>query len=365
LNLSHADVERYPPPDWALPTIAEAVRNGAEVYTPSRGSADVRTQVAEQLSFLLRIEVDPERHLVLTPGTQSGLFTTFASLVDQGDVVALPDPDYMDTERMLRFCSGQVTHIPMRRGGAGGRWSLDLDALADRARDGACLLALSHPNNPTGAVLTESETQRIAEIACQYDLLVVVDELYARLVYDEQPFHHLVSQPGMRERTVTLVGPSKTEQLSGFRLGCVVAPATVIERIEQVLEISAVRAPAYAQPMLVPWLRDTSFVRSRVEEYQRLRDTAYLALDAVECVDVACPPGTSYIFPSVRALGRSDLEVARLLLEQAEVVVTPGGYFGPQGAGSFRICFAQDKGALERALERLAATLSSMAEGCL
>ncbi len=359
LNLGHADMRRYPAPDYALPLFIEAASGGMDAYTPYRGNADVRRALAPQLERLLGLAVDPDRELALTAGTQSGLFSTLGALIEEGARVALPDPEYMDSERILRYCGADVVRVPMTL--CDGGWDIDLDELERLARDGVRLLLLSNPQNPTGKVFSGEELARITQIACCYDMFVVVDELYGRLVYDGAEFHHLAAYPGMRERTATVLGPSKTEQLSGYRLGCVVAPAEVIDRTEEVLEVTAIRAPAYAQNVLVGWLRDdVDYMRKRVAEYQEMRDVAFDALSAIDFVHVAKPQGTSYIFPSVRALDLPDLALARGLQERAGVIVTPGSHAGVRAAGCFRICFAQDREILAPALERIGDALTNM-----
>lgn len=364
LNLTYADTKRYPPPSWVVPDFVQAAEGGAEAYTPYRGSRLVRADVAASITRFLGIEIDPDSDLALTPGTQAGLFGAVSALVEEGDRVALLDPEYLSTERMLRFCGAEVVHVALELTSEGP--VVDLDALESAARAGLRLLVLSHPNNPTGAVYDDTTVRRIAEIALTHDVVVLVDQLYSRLVYDGRPFHHLAALPGMRERTITLLGPSKTEQMSGFRVGCVVAPPEVLNRIEDVQSITAIRAPAYAQHILRRWLReDTEFLDRRIEEYQAVRDMAYERLSALDVVEIHRAQGTSYMFPNVQALGRSDQDVARILLEQARVIVNPGYQFGPRGVGSFRICFAQDESVWSVTLDRIADTLTGIAEGRL
>jgi aspartate/methionine/tyrosine aminotransferase len=175
-----------------------------------------------------------------------------AGIVAAGDKVLLVHPDYLFGERMLRFLGADISSVPLKKG---QETHPDLGVLEDfLKRLRPKLLVFSHPNNPTGAIYSAAVIARIAELAVRHNLLVLVDELYSRLVYHGKPFTHLVAQPGMRDRTVTLFGPSKTESLSGYRLGMVAAPAGVIAAAEDVQSISSLRAPAYAQYVLSSWL---------------------------------------------------------------------------------------------------------------
>lgn len=360
LNLTYADTTRYPAPSWAADTFVAATRDG-EAYTPYRGSRVVLQELAGQLSTFLGVDVDPEQQLAVTPGTQAGLFSALAVLVEHGDRVALPDPEYLSTERMIRFMGGEVVHIDLDI--HGDRSRLDLDALEEHARNGLRLLVLSHPNNPTGAVYDEDTITELARIAAEYDMHVLVDELYSRLVYDDAPYFHLAATNGISDRVVTLLGPSKTEQMSGYRLGCVVGAADIIRQIEDVQSVTAIRAPAYAQHLMRRWLRDDrEFLAERIVEYTAMRDLAHDRLSALDFVDIRKAQGTSYMFPSVRRLQLPDEDVAGALARKAGVIVNPGFQFGPRGVGSFRICFAQEEQAWSAALDRIVSVLRELAE---
>jgi aspartate/methionine/tyrosine aminotransferase len=188
-----------------------------------------------------------------TPGTQAGLYTALSAIVEQGDEVILADPEYLSSERMLHYLGARVTHVPLLRDPT-ALARLDFAALEAAMKRGPALLMFSNPNNPTGGVHGEETIRTIAKLAQRYDIPVLVDQLYCRLLYGGATFHHLAAVEGMEDRTVTLLGPSKTESLSGYRVGVAVAPAHLVNRMENVLSISALRAPAYAQHILPRWL---------------------------------------------------------------------------------------------------------------
>jgi aspartate/methionine/tyrosine aminotransferase len=308
---------------------------------------------------LLAVSVDPERNLVLTTGTQGGLFAVLSALVDAGDRVALTDPEYLFAERILRFLGAEVVRVPLHPAGAGPH--VDLQRLEDAAARGIRLFLTSNPNNPTGTVYSGGTIQGIARLAVQYGFFVVVDELYCRLVYDESQFAHLASEAGMGAWSVTLLGGSKTESLTGYRIGAVVASAQIVDAIEQVVAFSALRAPAYSQHVLTGWLHnDEDFVRHRVRELRSLQRRALEGLRAIAGVRVEPGAGTAYLWPDVSALGLTSLDAARLIY-QAGVVVSPGYQFGPSGKTRFRICYAQDEARLDAALDRIMAALASAA----
>jgi aspartate/methionine/tyrosine aminotransferase len=357
IDMTHFDVTRFPAPDWALPAFVRAASSGAAAYTAYRGGPDVRGRCAEAISALLSVRVDAERNVVLTTGTQGGLFAVLSALVDAGDRVALTDPEYLFAERILRFLGAEVIRIPLLTGGAEPQ--VDLQRLEDAAADGIRLFLTSNPNNPTGTVYSEETIKGIAGLAVQHDFLVVVDQLYCRLVYDETPFTHIAGEPGMDTRAVTLLGGSKTESLTGYRIGAVVAGAEIIDAIEQVIAFSSLRAPAYAQHVLTGWLSDDeNFVRERVRQLHIMQRQATERLRSVAGICVDPGAGTAYLWPDVSGLGLTSLDAARLIYE-AGVVVSPGYQFGPSGKARFRMCFAQDEARLDAALDGITGALAS------
>jgi aspartate/methionine/tyrosine aminotransferase len=359
LDLTYADTKRFPPPEWVLPRFVEGTKHGM-TYTPYRGDQGVRDQLAPALSGFLGVPVDPERNLILTPGSQAALFAVLASVVDPGDRVLLVDPDYLTSERLLRYHGAVVEPVPLEWA-EGKEPSLDLEALEAGLRRGARLLLFSHPNNPTGAVFTPEHVARIGALLAEYDCLVVADQLYSRLVFDGIGFAHLAAEPGMRERCVTLLGPSKTESMSGYRVGVAVGPPWLADAIEDVISVSVLRAPAYAQHVLGGWLQDDhGFVAQRVADYQRLRDHTVERLRASGVLDVRVPLGTAYMFPRLLGTHATEQEVALALKQEAGLVVNPGYQFGAGWRGHFRICFAQEERAWETAIDRMVGSLERL-----
>jgi aspartate/methionine/tyrosine aminotransferase len=355
IDTTHFDVTRFPPPDWALPAFVSAAESGAAAYTAYRGGPDVRGRCADAIAALLGVDVDPERNLILTTGTQGGLFAVLSALVDAGDRVALTDPEYLFAERILRFLGAEVVRIPLTAGGGPG---VDLQQLEDAAIRGIRLFLTSNPNNPTGIVYSDDTVKGISRLAAAHDFLVVVDELYCRLVYDETPFTHLAAEPDMGTRTVTLLGGSKTESLTGYRVGAVVADAEIVDAIEQVIAFSALRAPAYSQHVLTGWLHeDDDFVRERVRQLRIMQRHATDRLRSIPGISVEPGAGTAYLWPDVSGLGLTSLDAGRLFFD-AGVVVSPGYQFGPSGKTRFRMCFAQGEARLDAALDRITAALA-------
>jgi aspartate/methionine/tyrosine aminotransferase len=358
LDTTHFDTVRFPPPQWALESFSAAAQDGTTAYTAYRGSAEVRQTCSGSISNLMGVDIDPSENIAITAGTQSGLYAVLSAIVDEGDVVVLADPEYLFVERMLRFLGADVVRLPFIESEVGLQPDLDqLEALSER---GIALYVTSNPNNPTGAVLSPESIVRLGQIAVKGDFLVLVDELYCRLVYDDTAYSHLGAQPGMMNRTITLLGGSKTESLSGYRVGVVVSSGPIIDAIEQALAMMCLRAPAYAQHVLSRWLVDDhDFVSTRVLELQGIQRATAAQLECVPGLRLSPGAGTAYLWPDVSELGLTDVEVARLLQDEAGVVVSPGYQFGPSGIGRFRICYAREEAEWSRALKRMTLALTS------
>lgn len=360
LDTTHFDTVRFPPPPWASGNFKEAADDGAKAYTPYRGDPEVITAVAAQASALLGIAVDPAQHVILTPGTQAGLFTAIGALAGQGTRVALLNPEYLFSERILRFYGAAITHVPLHTD-ADSSPGPDLEALEAAFRNGVKVFIFSHPNNPTGAVYSHETIQAIATLCCKYDVTVIADELYTRLLHDGTPFFHLAAEPGMQERTITLLGPSKTESLSGYRLGVVVAPGEICDRMENVLSITALRAPGYAQHLLVNWLRDDEqWLAERIPEFTALRSMTAAAFARLPWLSWTPGAGTAYAWVDVSALRMSAFDVSAALLTEAGVLVSPGYQFGPGNEGFFRVCYARDEEQWQGALGRMVDVLDRL-----
>ena len=359
LDTTHFDTVRFPPPPWVQEQMRTAIDTGSWAYSPYRGDPVVLEALSEPISNFLGSRVEAS-NIALTPGTQGALFTTLSAIVNAGDLVLLADPDYLFCERILEFLGARIARIPVLFHSA--EPTLDCDLIEELIAEKPKLLLFSHPNNPTGSVYSEQMIARVAELSVAGDFMILVDELYSRLVYDETPFHHLRLQPGMEERSITLLGPSKTESMSGFRIGVIVAPDHVIETVEQCLAMTSLRAPAYSQHLLGRWLvDDDEFLNERIKQLENLKNMTVAKLSEVHGLRLFPQKATAYLFIDASEFGLSDVDVAAALQRDARVIVSPGYQFGPRGTGHFRICYARDEIEWTAALELMVQCLSALA----
>ena len=362
LDTTHFDTVRFPPPPWANDVFVNAAKDGSLAYTPYRGHIDVLQNLSVALTRFMEVEILPA-NLILTPGTQAGLFVALSSTVEKKERVALMSPDYLFNARILKYIGADIGYVPIHNSSIAP--SPDFEILEQEfSQNGARTLIMSNPNNPTGYVYSRDELQIIADLAHKYDVTVVMDALYSRLLHSGQPYTHLASLSGMKDRVITLLGPSKTESLSGYRLGVVVAPPKLLPSMENVLSIVSLRAPAYAQHLLSKWLtEDQEFVDSLIPEFTSLRHMTIKIFRRLPWLKLEPQNGTAYVWPDVSALGMNDWDVAKHLLSDAGVLVSPGYQFGIQEGGHFRVCYARDETEWEQALGRMVEVLGDLATG--
>jgi aspartate/methionine/tyrosine aminotransferase len=356
IDLTHGDTRAFLPPESAERDFVAALEENTEAYTAYRGSASVRSVLAPRLSELFSRSVEPDTELVLTPGTQGGLFTSLSALVSPGDVVAFPAVEYFMDERICAYLGATSYRLPLHQDEHGIITILDED-LDEAARRGISGLVLSHPNNPTGGIYAKESAERLAAWVVAHDLWAIVDQLYCRLVFDDHDYVHLGSLTNMTERTVTLVGPSKTESMSGYRVGAAVGPREVVDAMEQVISLTSLRTAGYAQQTLRHWMDDDGpWLSERTKDHQQIRDTLVERFRSMPGVTVSAPAGSSYVFPDASlspwalAHGDSDFALA-VALKQNGVLIAPGYQFGVAGRGHFRINFSQNAERLSRACD--------------
>lgn len=356
VDFSHGDVDAHEPTPGSLELFSAGVRlGGAQAYTEYRGDGGIREEVAARLAAFTGAPVDPEDGLIVTPGTQGALFLAVAASVTRGDKVAIVQPDYFANRKLVEFFEAEM--IPVRLGyreAAEKRAGLDLDNLEAAFRAGAKVFLFSNPNNPAGVVYSADEIAVIARLASRYGVLVIVDQLYSRLCYQGVTYTHLRAGEMDPENVVTIMGPSKTESLSGYRLGVAFGSRAVIARMEKLQAIVSLRAAGYSQAVLRGWFDETpGWLDERIMQHQQIRDDLLKVLRGIEGVFARTPQAGSYLFPQLPELAVSPADFVRILRLQAGVTVTPGTEFGPHSDASIRLNFSQDRAAAVDAVKRI------------
>jgi aspartate/methionine/tyrosine aminotransferase len=358
VDFSHGNVGAFPPNPAAIQAASAAFVDEHSAYSPYRGHGSVRNRVAGNLRTFVGGPVDPDRQLIITPGTQGGLFLALNALIGAGEQVAIADPDYFADARIAAFIGATPHYVPLEY--LEGHSELDLGALEAALRGGARVLCLSNPNNPTGVTYDATQLGRIADLLEKWNGFLISDELYSRLDFGEAPIAHAWSIPALRDRSVSLLGPSKTESLSGFRVGVAIGPAAIIDKMERIQSIVSLRAAGYAQTVLGTWLEeDPAWLANRIESHRWIRDQITGRWSSVPGLQLAPPRAGSYLFPRLPATAFSTQQILARMRSELGIVATDGAEFGPAGAGSFRINFSQDPQVVVAAAELMAVLIES------
>ena len=220
--------------------------------------------------------------------------------------------------------------------------SPDINQIEKAFQTGTKVLVFSTPNNPTGLVYSRATINKIGVLAQAYDVTVIVDQLYSRMLYGEEQYTHLRACEVKPKNLITIMGPSKTESLSGFRLGVAFGTSTLIERMESLQAIVSLRASGYNQAALNTWFEEPSqWLEKRIKEHEIIRDELIQVFKSANLLTVT-PQAGSYLFPQLPELTVSLHDFVRLLRIQANVIVTPGSEFDPKCQDSIRLNFSQD-----------------------
>lgn len=358
VDFSHGDVNEtaFGPTPGALEEFVDGVhRGGPQAYTEYRGAAELRDRLAGKLAAFTGRPVSSQRELIITPGTQGALFLAIGATVTAGDRVAIVRPDYFANRKLVEFLGAEIAPVRMDYLGHTDRAGLDLEQLEDVFKSGVRTFLFSNPNNPAGVVYSPAEIAGIGELAARYGVTVIVDELYSRLLYAGQTYTHLRAAAANPDQVVTIMGPSKTESLSGYRLGVAFGAAHLIDRMEKLQAIVSLRAPGYSQAVLRGWFEEPpGWIAERTAQHQAIRDDLVRIFRGVPGLAIRTPEAGSYLFPRLPKLAVPLHDFVRALRVQAAVTVTPGTEFSPDATDSIRLNFSQNHAAAVKAVERIA-----------
>ncbi len=341
-------------PDFDTPWhIREAamvsLERGITSYTSNLGTLKLRRALAAYVGRTFNAHYNPENEILITVGVSEALDLAVRALLVPGDEVLYHEPCYVSYRPVIALAGGTPVAVATRAEDGFRLTRTQLEAaVTPRTR----LLMLNFPNNPTGAVLRHEDVRDIAAFAVEHDLLVITDEIYAELSYDN-PHLSIASLPGMKERTIFLHGFSKAWSMTGFRLGYACAPPELTEAMMKIHQYTMLCAPTLAQEAAVEALahpeQDIEEMRA---EYQRRRNFLHHSFNemGLPCVR---PSGAFYAFPQISHLGVTSKEFSLRLLEQEKVAAVPGTAFGPCGEGFVRCAYATNMDDLKEAMLRI------------
>lgn len=342
-------------PDFDTPShmVQEGVRSlqeGRTFYTANAGLMELREKISEYLQFRNKVKYDPASEIIVTVGGSEAIDMALRIFVEKGDEVIIPQPSFVCYQPITKIVGGTPVTVDVL---AEDQFQLTAEKLERVITDKSKILILSYPNNPTGGTMDREALIKIADVVKKYDLLVLTDEIYAELVYDE-PFVSIAELPGMRERTIVINGFSKGFAMTGWRLGFVAGPELFMEQLLKLHQYTIMAAPTASQYAALAGLKNNW--QETVEEmrlsYEERRNYLHHRL---EKMGLPCykAKGAFYLFPQVSHFGLSSEEFALRLLEEENLAVVPGSAFGDSGEGFIRLSYAYSLDELKEAMTRM------------
>ncbi|MDX9703359.1 MAG: aminotransferase class I/II-fold pyridoxal phosphate-dependent enzyme [Candidatus Auribacterota bacterium] len=341
-------------PDFVTPWhICEAaiysVEKGATSYTSNLGLLELREKIADYLCRKFDVSYEPKKEILITVGASEAIDLAFRAICNPGDEVIIFDPSYVAYVPIVTLAGGKPVVISMVEG---DDIIFDVNKVRENITNNTKAIFINYPNNPTGKSFSRDELIQIAEVADEFDLLVVSDEIYGELTYD---YNHVSfpSLPGMKERTILISGFSKAFAMTGWRIGYAAAPNYIIEAMMKIHQYSILCAPIASQIAAVEALnRGEKDMRLMRKEYHKRRN---VIVDGFNKIGLPCPhpEGAFYAFPSIKRLPFTSEEFCHTLLKEENVAVVPGTAFGKSGEGFIRCAYAASMENIKAALTRI------------
>ena len=344
----------FPTPPNIVAAGQKALADGYTKYGPTQGDPELRQAVAEYISSTRRIPVDESR-VVVTPGAKPILFYSMLALLEPGDEVLYPNPGFPMYESVIGGCGAKPVPVPLLESRG---FSIDLDRFSESLSDRTRLIILNTPQNPTGGTIPSEDLRAIAELVVDRDLVVLSDEIYNLIAFDESPTS-IASIDGMAEKTIILDGFSKAYSMTGWRIGYGVFPEWMVDAICMLQVNCSSHTASFTQRAALEALRGPQdSVTAMVDEFRRRRDVIVSRLNAIPGVRCAKPGGAFYAFPNISETGFKSDDLADRILQEAGVACLTGTSFGAYGEGYLRFSYAAALDRIEVALERVREFLS-------
>jgi len=341
-------------PDIATPWhIREAaiysLERGKTMYTSNSGLLELRREVSRYLEREYGLKYNPETEILITVGVSEAMDLAARAILNPGDEVIMPDPCYVSYPACVTLAEGRPVMVATSQEDS---FEISAATIEENLSQHTKAIIIGYPANPTGAIMPRQKLADIAELAECRNLLVISDEIYAKLSYG---FEHtcFASLPGMQRQTILLGGFSKAYAMTGWRIGYAAAPAEVIAAMTKIHQYTMLCAPIMSQMAALEALKaGDEDVVNMVEDYNRRRR---LMVKGFNSIGLSCfePKGAFYAFPSIKSTGMTSEEFAEKLLIEERVAVVPGTAFGSCGEGYIRCCYATALNEIEEALVRM------------
>jgi len=343
-------------PAHIIEAAKRALDDGHTGYSPWPGYLDLREAIAEKLQTENGIDAKPNEVLV-TVGAEEAVYLTIMAVLNPGDEILVPEPRYTPYDMAIDMAGGKLVSIPTTME---SRFQLEVEAVEKRITEKSKALLLITPNNPTGQLLDAQRIEALASLAEKYDLAVISDELYEKIVFEDAKNPSIAALPGMKARTITINGFSKTYCMTGWRIGYLHGPAKIVEAMIPLKYTLTISAPSMCQKGALAALKGP---QDCIDEFQNIYAARRKAvLDSLDSMGLPYGPsrGAFYVFAQVASLGLSAFDFCQQLLETQKVLIFPGTAFGPAGEGFVRISLLAPIEKVREAMGRIEKFVNSL-----
>ncbi len=326
-----------------------SLEDGETYYTSNDGILELRQEISKYLNRKFGLEYDARKEIIVTVGGSEAIDIAMRAVLNPGDEVIVPVPSFVCYGPIAELASARPVFVNTYEK---DKFKLTPENLKKAITSKTKLLVLPFPNNPTGAIMTESELAEIAEVIKDTNIIVLSDEIYAEMTYGRKHVS-FASIPGMRERTITVNGFSKAYAMTGWRMGYAAAPHEITEQMHKIHQYAIMCAPTTSQFAAIEALKNgDNDIADMTAEYNRRRK---LIVHGLRKIGLPCfePEGAFYVYPNIGGFGMTSNEFCEKLLHEEKVAIVPGTAFGDCGEGFARISYAYSVNHINIALDKI------------
>lgn len=335
-----------------------AIQEGRTRYSQNAGLLDLRQTISMYYERKEDLKYDPVTEIMATVGAMEGLYLALISMLNPGDEVIMPAPYYVNYAQMIRMCHAVPVIIdnPERTD-----LSFDVADIEKAITPKTRAIMINTPSNPSGRIIPQNKIEGIAELAKKYDLVVISDEVYKCLIYDDLPFKSIVAIDGMRERTILINSLSKEFCMTGYRIGYVLGPEEIIAAMTKLQENVCACAPLPSQYAAIKALSgEEDYSKNMVDIFTERRDVLFEGLNKIEKFTVKAPEATFYMMVDISKTGMGSIDFCYALLRGAHVAVVPGVTYGQCCNHYIRIAFTLDIEKIREGVKRITKFVNSL-----
>ena len=343
-------------PEHIKQAAIKAIENGQTKYTAVDGTPELKSAIIEKFSRENNLAYTPNQILVSSGGKQS-FYNLCQALLNSGDEVIIPAPYWVSYPDMVLLADG---HPVILESGIEQNFKINVNHLSRAITNKTKLFVLNSPSNPTGSIYTQEELEAIGEILLENrQVVIATDDMYEHIIWNDKPFRNLLNvYPELYNRTIVLNGVSKAYSMTGWRIGYAAGPVKLIQAMKKIQSQSTSNPASISQAAAVEAISgNQDFIQKMVKEFKERHDFLVTNLNSMEGVRCLPSEGTFYAFPSFQGLidqmsdVENDVELAELLLNEAEVALVPGSAFG--APGYMRLSYATSMRNIEKAVDRI------------